>query len=114
MFENWPKDIPWFSSPTSPKNGKAMSDDVYFCRNAQEQGYPVKVDSRLIAKHIGLIDVDERFYVSWVKMKRKAGETEQVPEKMWEPSEGKIPFQTELQVETPQLAAMNGEAVHDG
>ena len=39
----------WFSAPTSPQNGKQMSDDVWFCRNAQEQGYPIKVDTRIIA-----------------------------------------------------------------
>jgi hypothetical protein len=107
VFENWPKDIPWYASPTSAKNGKAMSDDVYFCRHAQEQGYVIKVDSRIIAKHVGLIDVDERMYVAWVKMKRTAGETETVPEKVWEPADGNIPFSL-----TP--VPMNGEAKGNG
>lgn len=96
VFENWPKDLPWFSSPTSPKNGKAMSDDVFFCRHAQEQGYTIKVDSRIIPKHWGLVGIDERMYVSWFKQMQKEGKTAPVPDHVWKPSEGSIPMSEAL------------------
>ena len=83
VFENWPKDLPFYSAPTSPKNGKVMSDDVFFCRHAQDQGYKIKVDSRIIAKHHALVGVDDRFYVSWIKQMRKEGKTEPAEEKVW-------------------------------
>jgi len=83
VFENWPKDIPFYAAPTSPKNGRVMSDDVWFCRHAQDQGYKIKVDSRIIAKHYSLVGVDDRFYVSWIKQLRKEGNTGPREEKVW-------------------------------
>jgi hypothetical protein len=102
VFENWPKDLPWFSSPTSAKNGKAMSDDVFFCRQAQEQGYAIKVDSRIIPKHWGLIGIDQRMYLSWFHQMQKEGKTAPVKDHVWlaqeDPqqvpmSETKVPMQ---------------------
>lgn len=102
VLENWPKDIPWFASPTSPSNGKQMSDDVFFCRHAQEQGYEIKVDSRIEAKHWGLLGVDSRHYVSWVKAMRKEGKTEAVPEHIWEPEAGHIEVKGRPTVDVPR------------
>lgn len=103
VFENWPKDLPFFSSPTSPKNGKAMSDDVFFCRHAQEQGYTIKVDSRIIPKHWGLIGIDERMYVSWFKQMQKEGKTAPVADHVWKAGEDTIPM-SEIKVVSPDIA----------
>jgi hypothetical protein len=90
VFENWPKDLAWFASPTSATNGKAMSDDVYFCRHAQDQGYPIKVDSRIIPKHWGLIGIDERMYVSWFRQMQKEGKTAPVADHVWNAREDPV------------------------
>lgn len=109
VFENWPKDIPYFAAPTSPANGKQMSDDVFFCRHAQEQGYEVKVDTRIECKHWGLVGIDSRFYTSWVRAMRKEGKTETVKEHIWEPETGNIQVADRPVVEIP--VEKNGEAV---
>jgi hypothetical protein len=111
VFENWPKDIPWFAAPTSPANGKQMSDDVFFCRNAQEQGYEIKVDSRIEAKHWGLLGVDSRHYVSWVKAMRKEGKTEAVPEHVFEPETGHIEVKNRPTVEVAREPMLDGLAL---
>jgi hypothetical protein len=99
VFENWPKDIPYFAAPTSQVNGKQMSDDVFFCRHAQNQGYEIKVDSAIVPKHWGLVGVDDRYYVSWVKQARKEGKTEKVQEHLYEPEHGHIEVQNRPTVE---------------
>jgi len=101
VFENWPKDVPYFAAPTSQLNGKQMSDDVFFCRHAQEQGYEIKVDSRIEPKHWGLIGVDSRYYTSWVHAMRKEGKTEPVPEHIWEPEHGNIEVHNRPIVDVP-------------
>ncbi len=88
VLENWPKGVPYFAAPTSPHNGKSMSDDVWFCRQAQEQGYRVVVDSKLIAKHLGLVPFDERFYVAWVKSMAEQGKTGKVADQEFSWVEG--------------------------
>jgi hypothetical protein len=99
VFENWPKDIPYFAAPTSQVNGKQMSDDVFFCRHAQNQGYEIKVDSAIVPKHWGLVGVDDRYYVSWVKQARKEGKTEKVQEHLYEPEAGHIEVRNRPTVE---------------
>lgn len=113
VFENWPKDIPFFAAPTSAINGKQMSDDVYFCRHAQNQGYEIKVDTRIEAKHWGLIGVDSRYYVSWVKQARKEGKTEPVPEHMWEPETGNIEVKNRptVEVEREEVSVAPGAGI---
>jgi len=113
VFENWPKDVPFFAAPTSSINGKQMSDDVFFCRHAQNQGYEIKVDSRIEAKHWGLIGVDSRYYVSWVKQARKEGKTEAVPEHIWEPETGHIAVKDRPTVEVErEIAVAQGGLLH--
>jgi hypothetical protein len=111
VFENWPKDIPWFAAPTSPANGKQMSDDVFFCRHAQEQGYEIKVDTRIIPKHWGPLGVDERHYVAWVKAMRKEGKTEAVPEHVWEPEQGNIAVKNRPTVEVERVKVLDGVSI---
>src|SRR5207237_7535101 len=105
VFENWPKDTAWFSAPTSPANGKQMSDDVWFCRHAQEQGYPIKVDTRIIAKHWGFVGIDQRMYISWFQATKREGKTGPVEDHVWEPETGNI---------VVQKAPTNGAVVLSG
>lgn len=93
VFENWPKDTAWFAAPTSPANGKQMSDDVWFCRHAQEQGYKIKVDTRIEPKHWGMVGIDSRMYISWFQAMKREGKTGPVEEHVWEPEAGNIQVQ---------------------
>ena len=70
-----------------------MSDDVWFCRHAQEQGYPIKVDSRIIAKHWGFVGIDQRMYISWFNAMKREGKTGPVEDHIWEPETGNIEVQ---------------------
>ena len=53
VFERWePKRMPWFRTPETPKG--MMGHDVHFCTEARRQGFPVHVDTKVIAGHMGL------------------------------------------------------------
>lgn len=67
VFEKWPEDLmPWYAAPMS-KEGRVVSDDVWFCRMLKKQKVPVKVDTRLLCGHIGSLVYDHRTYMAWVK-----------------------------------------------
>lgn len=52
VFERWDaRKMPWFRTPETPKG--AMGHDVYFCTEAARQGFPVHVDTKVIAAHMG-------------------------------------------------------------
>lgn len=81
VLEQWPEELPIWHAPSSAhKFSSSMSDDVWFCRQAQDQGWPIKIDSRIIAKHYTMVPFDERFYLSWFNQMRREGKTEQVEE----------------------------------
>lgn len=65
VLENWPEGIPMFFSPVNPANGATMSDDVWFCRKAQEQGYQIYVDTSNRAAHYALFPIDDSYFIRW-------------------------------------------------
>lgn len=65
VFENWPEAEPMFMSPANPATGTTMSDDVWFCRKAQDQGYPIYVDTRQKVGHMVLHTIDDSYFVAW-------------------------------------------------
>lgn len=74
VLEQWPTDQPMFNSFTNPR-GATMSDDVWFCRIAQDNGWSIYVDTALRVKHITQVPIDDAFFVSWwnrVGVKRAA------------------------------------------
>lgn len=73
VLEEWPKETPCYAVSTArAKDGGIMGDDVWFCRNAQEQGRDVYVDSRLQIAHLTLVPINVSLYDAWVgKMKRE-------------------------------------------
>lgn len=64
VLETWPQDQPMFNSFTNPR-GATMSDDVWFCRIAQDNGWPIHVDTSLPIKHICQVPIDDQFFVRW-------------------------------------------------
>lgn len=82
VFENWPPTQPWYSSFTNPR-GSTISDDIFFCRIAQDAGFQAYVDTRLRVKHICQVPIDDSFFVSWWNAKgaeKAAKELEQQQE----------------------------------
>lgn len=83
VFETWPKDRPFYSIPTSVINNESMSDDVYFCRMAQDDGWPIHIDSRIQPTHLGLVPFNAQLYVAWVEQQKKVpGHTGDVSDKV--------------------------------
>lgn len=64
VLEQWPDDQAMFNSFTNPR-GATMSDDVWFCRMAQDQGWSIYVDTNLRVKHICQVAIDDAFFVRW-------------------------------------------------
>lgn len=53
VFESWnPKKMPWFKTPEGTKG--AMGHDVHFCTEAKRLGFPIHVDTKIVAGHQGL------------------------------------------------------------
>jgi predicted O-methyltransferase YrrM len=53
VFESWnPKKMPWFKTPEGTKG--AMGHDVHFCTEAKRLGFPIHVDTKVVAGHQGL------------------------------------------------------------
>ena len=76
VFETWPSDQPMFNSFTNPR-GATMSDDVWFCRIAQDNGWQPYVDTSLHVTHLALVPLSVKTFVSWwnqVGSKRAAGD----------------------------------------
>jgi len=65
VLENWPAEVPMFFSPINPANGATMSDDVWFCRKAQEQGYQIYVDTSNRVAHYALFPLDDTYFIRW-------------------------------------------------
>lgn len=81
VLETWPNELPWFHAPGGQRRDTdQMSDDVWFCRQAQELGWPIKVDSRIIAKHYGLVAFDAGYYIAWVNKLKADGKTSPIGE----------------------------------
>ena len=64
VFETWPTDQPKFSSFTNPR-GATMSDDVWFCRIAQDNGWQPYVDTSLLPTHLTLVPLSVPMFVTW-------------------------------------------------
>lgn len=64
VLEAWPDDQPMFNSFTNPR-GATMSDDVWFCRMAQDNGWSIYVDTSLRVKHITQVPIDDNYFISW-------------------------------------------------
>lgn len=65
VLEDWPQGTPHYFSPTNPDTGTTMTDDVWFCRKAQDQGYPIYVDSSNLVSHYALFPVEPKFFIQW-------------------------------------------------
>jgi hypothetical protein len=53
---------PWFRM--HEKNGKELSEDLFFCDKAQDLGYPIHVCTAAKTGHIKSITLDEDLYLS--------------------------------------------------
>lgn len=51
VFENWEKRTPWFRQHETPKG--VMGHDVDFCTRAKKQGFPIHLDTKISAGHLG-------------------------------------------------------------
>lgn len=69
VYDSWPADRPFFSSGTTP-TGTTIGHDVFFCRVAQDQGWPIYVDTSMRVKHYGFIELDDSYFKTWYKMVR--------------------------------------------
>lgn len=83
VFERWPwtPSHPWFRFDYDHMG--PIGHDVWFCVEAGRQGYPIYVDSSMIAKHIGDWQSDEHSYLATTEhsaalaaaLKERAAET---------------------------------------
>jgi len=64
VFETWPTDQPMFNSFTNPR-GATMSDDVWFCRIAQDNGWQAYVDTSLHIGHFAMVPLTIPVFVHW-------------------------------------------------
>jgi hypothetical protein len=69
VFETWPDDQPWFNSFTNPR-GATMSDDVWFCRIAQDNGWQPYVDTSFQIGHFTQFPLTIPAFVHWWNQKR--------------------------------------------
>jgi hypothetical protein len=65
VLTQWPASTGMFCSPVNPDNGRTMTDDIYFCRMAQDQGYPIYVDTSLEVGHRLTHYVHPSFFTAW-------------------------------------------------
>lgn len=72
VLENWPKDIPMFSTPMNPRGTNLMSDDTWFCRIAQDNGYTIWVDTSLQVDHFALLPIGAPLFVRWWNQKQRS------------------------------------------
>ena len=75
MLERWDKKlIPWFHTPIGPdpeNPALCESHDVYFCRNAQNQGFNILLDSAVLSDHFGWHPYNLHTYrIGWYNGKR--------------------------------------------
>lgn len=83
VFEEWPDHIPYYAVATSKQpSGGIMGDDVWFCRNAQDQGHEIYVDSGLEVAHLGLVPVNFSVYAGWVAKMKREGKTSKIEVKV--------------------------------
>lgn len=64
VLETWPEDRPLFSSYTNPR-GKAITHDVWFCRIAQDAGWPIHVDTSMRVQHYARVPIDDSYFLKW-------------------------------------------------
>lgn len=65
VLENWPADTQMFITPMNPHTGTLMTDDIWFCRKAQEQGYTIWVDTSLRVDHYSLFPIGDALFIRW-------------------------------------------------
>lgn len=110
VFEKWPwtPSHPWFRFDYDHMG--PIGHDVWFCVEAGRQGYPIYVDSSMIAKHIGDWQSDQHSYLASTEhamalveaRKKKAAETSVL-----------IPYvEGRLRAETDEAAKKSGLLVH--
>lgn len=81
VLEQWPMEVPWFHAPGADRRDTdQMSDDVWFCRKAQEQGWTIKVDTRILPTHMGLVPFHAGMYIKWFEYMKSQGKTAPVVE----------------------------------
>lgn len=81
VLEQWPEDLPWYHMPAANVRATSqMSDDVWFCRQAQEQGWRIKLDTRIIADHLGLFPFNLSVYLAWIRQQKERGNVKPVEE----------------------------------
>lgn len=73
VFENWPEAEPMFMSPANPATGTTMSDDVWFCRKAQDQGYGIYVDTTQKVGHLVLHPINDDYFIAWWNKQQQNG-----------------------------------------
>lgn len=64
VLEQWPQDKPMFNSYVSPQ-GTLVGHDVWFCRMAQDSGWPIHIDTSLRVKHFSLLEMDDSYFLKW-------------------------------------------------
>jgi hypothetical protein len=69
VYESWPVERPYFSSGTTP-SGSLVGHDVFHCRVASDQGWPIHVDTSMRVKHYGLVEIDDTYFVAWYEKVR--------------------------------------------
>jgi hypothetical protein len=65
VLEGWPADTHMFQTPMNPHTGNLMTDDVWFCRKAQDLGYTIWVDTSLRVDHYALFPIGDSLFVRW-------------------------------------------------
>jgi hypothetical protein len=65
VLERWPQETPRFMSPINPDTNATMSDDVWFCRKAQDQGYEIFLDTSSPIGHYVLQRIDIKYFIAW-------------------------------------------------
>lgn len=61
VFEQWDPEIyPWFQCPNTPQMG--WGEDVWFCRQAAQQGWTTMLDTAIVVEHLGSWRSGERTF----------------------------------------------------
>jgi hypothetical protein len=64
VLTGWPEEYPYFSSYSNAA-GSTISDDVWFCRIAQDNGWKMYVDTSLHVKHYAKVPLDVSYFIRW-------------------------------------------------
>lgn len=76
VLANWPEDELMWETPFNPRGGHVMTDDTFFCRKAQDQGYTIWVDTSLTVDHLALFPIGIDLFKRWWNAKAAKGGSE--------------------------------------